>query len=241
VGSALGAAALAFGLFIAVAFLSRQFPDWWRGIETDRAVLAAIGADMENAIVEEVSRVRPGAPDAGPPGPGWHSEDWTLEIRDDEAIAWLNTRFPKWLANRAPGLGAPEEVRQLQVAFEANAVRLGVAIEVGGAPRVVWLTLHPSIDAQGRLWIPATGVGAGRLPLPRSWLGEGTAGAWLPKQASSSPEVLTLLRALAGGEPAAAKPVMSLGDGRSVRLVAVRVEDGRLVLTCRTESGNGGG
>lgn len=219
---AIATVSLVFLAVLAAALLAWRAPSWWRGAG-DPAAQEIEGADLENTLVHEMSRVRPGTGDQAAPR-AWRSDQWTVELRSGEATAWLNTRLSKWLANQGqPGL--PPGVGALQVEFQEDQVRLGA--EVSG--RVVWAVLRPRVEPDGSIWTQPARLYAGRLPLPSSWF---SAGGVLRERVPGP-----VLAALDGRSPLTDRPVLTLGDGRRVRVLALRALEGRMEITCRTEAG----
>lgn len=146
----------------------------------------------------------------------------------------------------------PEQVEQVQVEFARGMIHIGARIREskpkGGssartdtapsAARIVSASLVPELAADGSLWMRAEGVGVGSLPLPTSLLlSSASAGDMiaLPQELRDLPETAALLRAFTGDTPLTVTPTLTLGDGRRVRVLAIRSEDGLLILTCRTE------
>jgi len=143
----------------------------------------------------------------------------------------------------------PEQVEQVQVEFARGMIHVGARIREStsqvsrndsskSAARIVSASLVPELAADGSLWMRAEGVGVGSLPLPTSLLlSSASAGNMvaLPRELRDLPETAALLRAFTGDTPLTVTPTLTLGDGRRVRVLAIRSEDGLLILTCRTE------
>jgi len=231
----LATVSLVFIIAVLCAVLVGWTPGWWRTIDANDPAVAAAGADLENAVASELSRVRPGAAAGSPASArGWRSDEWTVEIGVDEANAWLNTRMRKWLTNR--GASMPDEVRQIEVAFAAGEVRIGAVVAAGDSARVVSALGRPFVDEDGGLWVRGTRLFAGRLRLPISWIAAGQGPEWLSGELRKAPGFAATLDALAGKAPLAAAPVIALGDGRVVRVVGIKAAPGLLLVTCRTEA-----
>lgn len=225
--------------FLLAVGLTGRAPAWWRSIDPSNPATLRTGTDLEAALVEEFSRVRPAAADLSPSQPGpWRSEDWAFSIPASDANAWLNARLPKWLANRATPVTLPPELVQLQVEFDQGLVHVGALVRHGDASRILSATLVPRLAADGSLWFTATWLQAGRLPVPAGWILQRAADPkrdYLPERLRRLPETVAMLRAFAGEIPIIHTPVVSLGDGRRVRLLSLAARDGRLEVHCRTE------
>ncbi len=261
----------AVGVPLALGMMARA-PSWWRTIDPRSQSTVRAGTELENQIVEIVSRVRPAA--RSTTTAPYQSEPWTIAIRAADANAWVNARLPKWVTNRGIESGAqpssaqpregaaskssprtfvwPDEIEQVQVEFARGMIHIGArvsevteqaagspgkpAVRVRGKPRIVSASLVPELAADGSLWMRAEGISLGSLPLPTSLLLSSAARAEsLPRQLRELPETARLLQALAGEVPLTASPTLSPGDGRRVRVLSIRPEDGLLILTCRTE------
>ena len=214
-------------LVLVVTSLARTAPSWWRSVRaTDPATVARAEA-IENGLVNVMYEVRADA-----------SEPWSVGLRAADANAWLNTRLGQWLLNRDERFVWPEQVRNVQVEFDRGLVQVGVEYVRDERPQVITATLRPEFHTDGSLWVRAESVSIGRLPLPADWI-LGQAESALPDLFASGniddPEVRRLLDALAGTGPLATDPRVSLGDGRRVRILALRSSGSTLHLTMQTE------
>jgi len=242
-GGWLVAAGMAAALVIAAGFaisatLTRAAPGWWNTPRDDETARARATA-MENAAVSELYRARPRGTD-GPPAESaaWMSETWSVGLLENDINAWLAARMPRWLEGR-PGLPDwPPTMSQLQVRFDNGAVRAGVRVDTPDGPRFVTASFRPEIDDRGSLWLRASWVHIGRLPVPASWvIGSGDDGdGVLPPELLERPEAALFLGMARGDAPVADAPLVRLEDRRRVRLLGVRVRPGRLELTMRTEA-----
>jgi hypothetical protein len=201
-------------------YLSFQRPEWWHVVPADSPATRAQAEQVENGVVSELSRARP-AEASGP----YRSHEWTLEITEAEANAWLATRAKGWVRNR--GEEWPAVVEAIQVSFRPGSIAIGMHLEDSGLNRVVSVTGLPEVR-DGAVWVRVERMAVGGLPLPRamvmdrlgSLIGESTA---------------DLLEAIEGRRPALDEAILELDSGRHVRITGVRAEAGRVVLVCRTE------
>jgi len=201
-------------------WLSQQRPEWWHEVPLDEPTQVQ-AEQVENTVVSELSRARP----AEAPGP-YRSREWQLEVSEEEANAWLATRLKGWVANRDGHW--PQAIDGVQVALEPGQVRVGIHLVQGGFDRVVTVTGLPEIR-DGGVWLNISGMALGGLPLPREFLLD-QFGSMVRGDSTDD-----ILAALEGQRPALDRPVIELDNGRLVRITGVRVDAGRLVLTCRTE------
>ena len=234
IGTFMGGVVLALIAVVLAAFLVGRRPGWWQPVNSADPGLDAVGTGVENMVAQEFSRVRPGA--TAPPAADqpWRSDEWTIEVTAEQAEAWLNSRLGKWLASRDAAL--PDGVRQIGIRFEEGRVRLGAAVSIGDGERVLSAVGSPQVGKDGGLWLRGVSVYAGRLPLPPTWISRGGGPDWLVRGLRDAPGFEHALKVLAGEAPLAERPVITLGDGRHVRLVSVEVHDGHLTATCRTEA-----
>lgn len=246
IGSGLFLAGVITGGVVVAGWLADQRPRWWDPIDASNPSTVAAANAVENGAVDLLSLVRPSVERS----PGvLTSEPWTVRLTPEDANAWLAVRLPMWIRNQSDNFRWPSQVAQLQVDFRADDVVLGVRARSHGVERYLWVSLDPTIDADGALWLRATWVHVGRLSLPASWFlpdeeaaPSGTSPAQptlvtknIPDDIRALPETEALLAALNGAGPVARNPAIRLADGRRVRIVGVAAEDGALYVTCRTE------
>jgi hypothetical protein len=210
------ALALAAGLALA-----GERPGWWNPRLLDDPAAASLAArSAQNLVVNALHRPR--AQD--PPG-----QPWTVSLPAGQASAWLTLELPRWLANQRADIPWPDHLADIQVDFAPGSVRLGALVRRGSAEHVVHARLVPSLAPDGSLRMTARDAGIGRLPLPTHW-------ALRRVAHDASPEVRSLLAALAGERPLAASPALRLEDGRVVRILAVEPRAGVLDVTCVTQT-----
>lgn len=229
-----------------VAWLVHARPGWWPEQRGDMEWALVRARGLENGVVTLLTDARPINGITG------HSEPWAVSVRADDASAWLLARLPSWAAHQDRLGRWPSQIVETRARLDDGGVTLGVRVRPSGAAgdgsdQYLTARLEPSITADGALWLRAQTVSLGRLRVPASWmfadngeapsLAAGLVGApeRVPADLLARPEARRVARALAGLEPLLIEPVLDLHDGRRVRLLAVRIEIDRLVLTCQTE------
>lgn len=224
--------AVGMGLIAAAAItalcawlLIRSAPSWWNTVHTATPQSENVGREIENAVVNQLHAQRP---------PG---EVWSVALTQDDANDWLSTRLVKWLQNRDNSVDWSTTIQRAAISFKPGSITLGLSIRTDRAEdgHVLTLELIPSIDEQGRLWLLASELAIGRLPLPLGMVASdsGLLRSFLPRGVDDGAGAV--LTALAGKEPLAQRAAAKLGDNRTVRLTALEVRDGRIDLTCTTE------
>lgn len=238
IGCGLFLAGVVTGGVLVAGWLADQRPGWWEPIDATNPHTVAIADAVENGAVDLLSQVRPSVERT----PGVLTSDpWTVKLTPEDVNAWIAVRMPMWIRNQSEKFRWPSEVAQLQVDFREDDIVLGVRAQSHGVERYLWVTLDPTIDEEGALWLKATWVHVGRLSLPAAWFLPEEAVTTtsvtknIPDDIRSLPATGTLLAALNGAGPVAKNPTVRLADGRRVRIVGVAAEDGALYVTCRTE------
>lgn len=237
---ALGAVVGATILVPLALWLASARPGWWRAVDPTDPATVALAADLESTLVEQASMVRPTAAGFVPSESNqWRSDAWVVTVTNEQATAWLNVRFPAWLANRSDGVAWPAELRAVAAHFSNKSVRLGGELLLNGEKRYLSADLGLGVREDGSLWASAGWFRIGRLPIPAGWILRRAAnegGSLLPETIASVPHTGATLKALAGEAAVAMTPSMSLGDGRRVRVLSIEPKEGEIVVTCRTES-----
>ena len=231
VGTATGLIALA---------LSQERPSWWRSVNAKDPTVIAIAERLENAVATLLTQARPPSEDGDPAKP------WTVRVAAADVNAWLNARLPTWMESREDvNFEWPESLQELQIDFRDGLILVGA--KVSAAKRVEPDTragnyfsaaIAPQFKADGSLWMPAKRVSLGRLSVPASWMlsepDEVAAADRVPDEIAELAETKQVLAAFAGRQAAMTNPVIKLGDGRKVRVLAMTAADGKLAITCQT-------
>lgn len=209
--------------------LASQTPQWWHAAgELDESLVPLRAEGVERGVTAALYSHRPG------------NEPWTVELRGEDANAWLRERLPRWLANR--GERWPEHISPPRIKLDAGKITLGVAVRSGitGTQRIVGITFRPQLDQQGRLSASDARAHIGRTSLPGAGGAGGKWTSWLPEEWTKGEKADWILSALAGSQPLLEDSSIALDDGRTVRLIGLAVEEGRLRLTCVSRNGNDG-
>jgi hypothetical protein len=118
------------------------------------------------------------------------------------------------------------------VRFEPELATFAVQFRSSGpTPPVAGITATPRVDDSGALWFTAHAAFLGRLSFPATWLTRQL------KDANATPDTAKILDALSGTIPLTTNPIIRLADDRRVRILGLRVTQGMLEVTCRTEGG----
>lgn len=224
---------------VALAF-SRVQPTWWRSVDIQDPLTRLIAQRVENGAATELTRVRSLAQSTT-----GLSEPWTISVRADDATAWLCVRLRPWLESQPDSkFKWPSELQQVQLHFDGGRIYFGASLLKSGQTQVITASLKPEFRADGTFWLPATSVALGRLSMPASWMlaPEHAASAddlssvkrQMPDEIARLPQTKDMLKALAGRVPLMQSPVIRIGDGRRVRILAMDPRDGVLYITCQT-------
>ncbi|MBS0195510.1 MAG: hypothetical protein JSR77_02010 [Planctomycetes bacterium] len=188
--------------------LSATPPAWYAPAHAEVPRVAEAAKDIENAVTTQLSLVRDQAP-------------WSVTVSEEDANAWLAARLPQWCRSREITL--PGQMSEPSVAFVDGSAMLAATMHAGGSSRVVSLDITPRIGENGALYAAATAARIGRVRAPLD-----TALSMM-----GSEKIAAMLR---GEAPVTEKPVVTLADGRRVRLLSIVPTSGGLEITCRTES-----
>ena len=219
-------------------WLGGRVPSWWRPISPADPSLMATADAVENGITTLINQMRPGD------SPMLRSQPWSMTLDDDSATAWLATKLPRWVLSRADIGRWPPQVRLVQARFTPGRIILAARVVQGAHDDVLSIALAPRIGDDGSLWLEATSVAIGSLPMPAGLVL--TAGASdespgvfdarraVPDELRSRRETAPIIAALRGERPLTVLAPLRLPDGRKVRIVHLQPMEGRLVITCTT-------
>lgn len=225
-------------LLLVVGFsLARAAPSWWRQYTLDDR-LRAHATTVENAAVSQLSRARP-ADASLKPGDPWRSAPWSIALKDEDASAWLTARLQNWLAGDQGFRDWPEGLGRPQIRFEDGRLRLGASIRFDDGERVLSAAVEPEFRDDGSLWLKTDWIHVGRLPLPAGPMlarAEHSIDRHVPGDLSGNAHATSLFSILRGEAPLAQRPALRVDEGRAVRLLALRLLDGRIELDCQTVS-----
>lgn len=243
---------VAIVLMVLVIAMLLHRPSWFDSGMLSTSDAKQRGAELETAIVRELTRVRPGKeiaqgddgaspkvinqatdpslPNAKPtPGTSYVSEIWAVSIMETDINAWLSGRLPAWLDSREVQM--PEAISNLRVKLEDNAAY--IAAEYAGPPSVILTQpITFEITPEGDLSIKFSSISSGLLPLPGLNLT-----TLLPKDLLSSllGEARNAAADPSGNDIHIPDATIGLEDGRTVRIIDLEVKSGRIEVACQTE------
>jgi hypothetical protein len=224
------------------ASLAQTAPSWWRRYTLDDD-LRAHATSVENAAVSQLTKTRPADPAwaESPGGEPWRSERWSIALREEDANAWLTGRLANWIAGDDAFDIWPEGLDQPQVHFERGAMRLGAQLRFEKGRRVLSAAIRPEFRENGSLWLRTDWVHIGRLPLPAGPMlarADDAIRDELPDEIgesfSAGTEAAGFFDILRGNAPLSTDPTIRLDDGRSIRLLDLRLKEGRIEIDCQT-------
>jgi hypothetical protein len=200
--------------------LTWMAPAWWSPVDPANEQTAELAQRVEYRLVEEAHKARS------------EPEPWWIEVKQDQLNAWLAARLPEWVAHEY-GVQWPAAVGRPQVNVDQGGISVGVDIETDFGPRCVVAHLAPAVVGD-RLSLGLQGLSIGRVRLPGAPLGvvleqmrAAGVGDFL-----DDPGVGQVLALLQDGRGIA--PTVTLGDGRRVRVLAVRCDRGAVLLQAQT-------
>lgn len=237
IASGLGLAVVVTLLLVVGFSLTRAAPSWWRQYTLDDRLRSHATA-VENAAVSQLSRTRPADTNlkAGEP---WRSAPWSIAIKDGDASAWLTARLQNWLAGDQGFRDWPEGLGRPQIRFEEGRLHLGASLHFEKGDRVLSAAVEPEFRDDGSLWLKTDWIHIGRLPLPAGPMlarAEDAIDQRIPGDLADNAHASSLFAILRGEAPLAQRPVLRIDEGRAVRLLALRLLDGRIELDCQTIS-----
>ncbi|MCH8004650.1 MAG: hypothetical protein IH888_00300 [Planctomycetes bacterium] len=216
-----GAVAIAAGVW----WMSWLAPTWWVAPEPLNQRWIDLAGLVEKRLAQETHRKRtPGT-------------SWTIRLREQQLNAWLATRLLPWVAHFGSDgnetIDWPSAVGPPQVHLSEEGLSVAVEMVTGGRSRFVEAQATPKMS-DGGLQLNLKGTRLGRVPIPRKpgrqvlrLLGTMTSATFV-----EHPMLKHLVQIADGREPI--NPTLTLADGRTVRLTAIRCGKGFLDLTLET-------
>jgi hypothetical protein len=200
--------------------LTWMAPAWWSPVDPADEQTAELAQRVEYRLVEEAHKPR-----AEP-------EPWWIEVKQDQLNAWLAARLPEWIAHEH-GVQWPAAVGRPQVNVSDGGMSVGVDVETNAGTRYVVAHLAPTVANDtlslgleglsiGRAWVPGAPLGVVLDQMRATGVGEFL----------DDPGVEQVLGLLEDGR--GLEPMVTLGDGRRVRVLAVRCDRGALLLQAQT-------
>ncbi|HVZ94968.1 MAG TPA: hypothetical protein VG797_10710 [Phycisphaerales bacterium] len=200
---------------VAANWAASMDPTWWASSETtptpnraERA--AALERGITNALYTR-------EPDGKP---------WTVELKQDDANAWLAERLPRWVENR--NLIRDGSTLEVRCRFAPGAMLFAGRTRKSGG--ITEIAIRCASSPTG----PSLAIDSfafGRLPVPR-WLA-----VWTIESAFDSPggSPRDPARSIVhNGNLTSDQFIIHLDDGRTVRIVAIEPIDRALRITCTT-------
>jgi len=219
-------------LAAAVGFsLARSAPSWWVDIDKQSPRNIELAELVQNGALShlfEDRKVLIGG-----------AVEWPVKMTDEAANAWMNIKLPEWFANISDGMEWPETVTQIQIVFDSGTINMGIRVLTDGGSRIYSCAIVPELRDDGSLWMKARTVSMGRLTVPAGWVlrgAESSADGFIPEQLRGTAEAEALFEKLTGKLPLFDVAEVSLGDGRIVRLLGLRVRDGTVIAHCVTRN-----
>lgn len=198
----------------------RKTPEYWQVIDAPpvsprRAELAQRAERFEYWVVERFGQVRE---DAGL---------WQIELDQQEINLWLATRLPQWLANQK--IQMPDWLHDPMVVVQSGRVIVAAQMRTEALDKVVSLEYEPRTGESGVVELGLQQVRGGNLPLPYEQVMD-AAQSQIDSENQQRVAEFNLLR-----DKLRAVPLRrELDDGRTIEVLEVRAEPGKLTLTCRT-------
>jgi hypothetical protein len=200
-------------------------PSWYRPPDVQDAAVADLAEQVEYRLVEQTQKVRPRA------------EQWSLRVRENQINSWLAVRLPKWIAHQGDADWA-SRVGTPQVRLEPGVISVAVPLLEGALSRTVVVSAELQLT-DGTLHARLSRVALGGMSLPGERLANllRIASPLIPRTINAR-EITSALQQLDGTNPI--DPVFRLSDGRRVRMLQLRIDDGLLEFTAETlaESGD---
>lgn len=203
--------------------LSRARPAWYAPPDRHDVRAAALAEKIEYAVLEESHKLRA------------EDQPWSVVVRDEQINAWLATRLPQW-ASHEESLKWLADQSTLQVRTDKQGISLAMAGPEDERDRVFVARFLPRLE-HGRLSVTVDRVWLGRLSLPGAPLETvlSRLAAWAPQEFLDQPAVRSTIELLfSESDDSGVDPVLTLDDGRRVRLLDLKCAEGQVLLKCAT-------
>jgi hypothetical protein len=192
-------------VLVVSGWLWSSAPAYWAPRSGDDPMVQSNARKFENAMINTAHRKPTG--------------DWSVTITQEQMNQWLAARLPQWLANQNHPL-ATDPLPDIMVAFFDDRLELAFDAKKLGYEQIFRLVYTPtSAQDDQTVQLILGGVYGGRLPLPKDQA--------LKRLAEQSTQET------ADGL-ARINLASKLADGRHIRVLAVQMHDGKVVLKCRT-------
>ncbi len=222
----------AISVSVAIGFaLARSAPGWWIDVDATDPRNIELAELVQNGALSHLFEDRQSLVGG--------SVEWPVKMTDEAANAWMNIKLPEWFSKISDGMVWPESVTQLQMVFDNGTVRIGARVKTDIGTRIYSCAIVPELREDGSLWMKARTVSMGRLTLPAGWVlggADARAEKYIPDQLRGTAEAEALFEKLTGQLPLFDVAEVSLGDGRRVRLLGLRVRDGSVIAHCVTKN-----
>jgi len=183
-------------------------PQWWTTLDKNPDITEQHGIELENRITTALTRLR--APD---------ESNWTAAINQDQLNGWLThrlkdtiTSFSEPSTSSSPSKSSLSQLDQVRIAINPKALTVGTRINHTQGSTILWAIITPGTDDQGHFTIELHKlfIGTTRIPtrLASSYLN--------PDRLGSA--------------------TIDLGDGRIVRIRAIRPGNQRLEFALSTQT-----
>ncbi len=205
--------------------MSWMAPAWWVAPDPFDERWIDLAGLVEKRLAQETHRQR---------APG---EAWTIRLREHQLNAWLATRLRPWVAHFGSDgnetIDWPSAVGPPQVRLSEEGLSVAVEMATGGRSRYVEAQATPKMSDDG-LQLNLKGTRLGRVPVPRTPGGQvlRLLAMVTPTTFLEHPMLEELVQIADGRKPI--DPTLTLADGRTVRLTAIRCGKGFLDLTLET-------
>ena len=185
-----------------------RVPEWWKNIDathTDHTVLVEQGERLENAITTQLTAMRDPA-----------DSQWAIAMTAYQINAWLETRLVQTIQTHQGDDSWPSEIKQVRIEIVEDQLVIGVRVVHATGALILWAHADLELDGQGDLWMTVSNAHVGETRVPMGVLNR-----------FSSERINTSKYHIGRGS-------LSLGDGRTAQLLALRINGGRIELVMDT-------